>query len=129
MTSRVAALAGLVVMMACAPSSFAADDTLMDIMYRDSRAVHLDRIETQRIQYEERAVSYLDQLYNATFDFSDPALESMEFEKHQDDVKVPPKPGDTALNVDTAATAKATTVETKSGSRFSSGGSLDVTTP
>ena len=106
-----------------------ADDVLMDILNRDARQAYLDKSESQRIQYEERSHSYLDQLYNATFDFTDPALESMEFAKHTDDVKIPPTPHETGLNVDTGATKEPATVETKSGSKFAAGGSLDVPAP
>ena len=106
-----------------------ADDTLMDLLNRDSRAAYLDKSESQRIQYEERANSYMDELYNMAIDFSDPALESLDYEPHQADVKTPPKPGETSLHVDTGATTAPTTVETSSGSKFSSGGSLDVTSP
>ncbi len=103
-----------------------ADEVLMDLLNRDSRQAYLDKSESQRIQYDERAQSYLDQLYNMAIDFSDPELASMEFEKHTDDIKIPPTPNETGLNVDTGATKEPATVETKSGSKFAAGGSLDV---
>jgi hypothetical protein len=106
-----------------------AEDVLMDLLNRDSRQAYLDKSESQRIQYEERASSYLDQIYNMAFDFSDPVLESMEFEKHTDDVKIPPTPNETGLNVDMGATKEPVSVQTKSGSKFAAGGSLDVPTP
>jgi hypothetical protein len=106
-------------------SAVFANDTLMDLLNKNERASYLDRSETQRIQYDERAISYLDSLYMG-FDMNDSALESMAFDPHTETIILPPKPGDTDLQIDTKATGRAENLESKSESRFMTGGSLDV---
>ncbi len=123
------AITAITILLGSIATPVMAGDTLMDLLNKDSRAAYLDKSESQRIQYEERANSYLDELYNMAIDFSDPELQSLAYDPHVEDVKVPPKPGDTSLHVDTNATKDPTIVETKSGSKFSSGGSLDVQSP
>lgn len=106
-----------------------ASDTLMDILYKDQRQNHLETLESQRIQYEERSQAYLEGLYSAAYDMmADPALADLAYTPHLEDVKVPPRPDSAGLSVNIDKTK---TLETPSGTKFLSGGQLDVpvTTP
>jgi hypothetical protein len=109
------------------PPVIAADDTLMDVMYRPQRIGHLDNIESQKILYEERAQSYLESLYNMSYNFEDiTALKDIEFVPHKEDVEMPNRPDTAGLKIDTNDTN--TPVEASSGSKFLSGGQLDIHT-
>lgn len=111
----------------CIAAPAYAGDTLMDILYKDQRQNHLETLESQRIQYEERGVAYLEGLYSAAYDMmSDPALADLSYTPHLDDVKIPPKPDDAKLAIDTTNTKP---IETKAGTKFLSGGPLDMPRP
>lgn len=116
-------------------STAKADEVLADKLFQGDRMAHLERMEQLKTQYDERAQSYLDGLYGfgLGLDYEDPALASMEFDPHMENVEAPQKPGEVALDVDTKKTTEKVKaekpIETASGSKFLAGGQINIPTP